>query len=54
MYLIFWVLAILICTFKAAAYEQHCVDPANCQFYPIHGCYASEGGLVCKNRSKSL
>lgn len=53
MYLIFWVLAISICTFKVIAYEQHCIDPANCQFYPVHGCYATDGGLVCKNRSKT-
>ncbi|KAI7905281.1 uncharacterized protein BX663DRAFT_502332 [Cokeromyces recurvatus] len=49
MYL-FWVLVVLI--YEVIAYEQHCIDPANCQFYPVHGCYATDIGLVCKNRNK--
>lgn len=48
-----WVLVTLFCIYKVVkAYEQHCIDPANCQFYPIHSCYATDIGLVCRNRSK--
>ncbi|KAI9350417.1 hypothetical protein BD770DRAFT_413060 [Pilaira anomala] len=52
MYLI-WVLVVIICTYTVAiSGEQHCIDPANCQFYPVHSCYATDDGLVCKNRNK--
>lgn len=52
MYLI-WVLVVIICTYTVSiAGEQHCIDPANCQFYPVHSCYATDDGLVCKNRSR--
>lgn len=52
-YHLFLVLLFSTCTLKMIfAYEQHCIDPANCQFYPVHGCYATDLGLVCKNRSK--
>lgn len=52
MYLL-WVLAIVLCMSKVTdAYEQRCIDPANCQFYPVHSCYATEEGLICKSRSK--
>lgn len=37
---------------RAAAMEQHCLDPVDCPFYPVHSCFATERGLICQNRSK--
>ncbi|KAI8097327.1 uncharacterized protein BX664DRAFT_383632 [Halteromyces radiatus] len=29
--------------------ETHCRDPADCPLYPLHTCFATVEGLVCKN-----
>lgn len=31
--------------------EQHCREPGDCPFYPLHSCFATERGLICQNRS---
>ncbi|KAJ8658557.1 hypothetical protein O0I10_005597 [Lichtheimia ornata] len=36
---------------RAAAMEQHCLDPVDCPFYPVHSCFATERGLICQNRN---
>lgn len=37
---------------KTTAYVQHCIDPTNCQFFPLHSCFATDDGLVCRSRDK--
>ncbi|KAI8146433.1 hypothetical protein BJV82DRAFT_598510 [Fennellomyces sp. T-0311] len=41
-----------IINFALLGMEQHCRDPADCPLFPVHSCFATERGLVCRNQSK--
>lgn len=45
-------LLLLFITCSTTAYVQNCIDPTSCQFFPLHSCFATEEGLVCKSRGK--